>query len=123
MKTILAILAIAYSLAVVSDAKAGTIDGAFTAPTQRTDGSTLPQSQIGGYNIYVDGVLDSISPLPADATDFTLTLPSGTHKVVMTTFDTSTPPLVSIDSNEVTVNVPFSPPNAPVIDVTFTISK
>ena len=124
MKTILQIIIVAGLLAIVSSAKAGTADGTFTAPTQRTDGSALPQSQIGGYNVYVDGVLDSISPLPSDATSFTLALSPGIHKVIMTTFDnTSTPPQVSIDSNEVIVNIPFSAPNAPVLDVTFTISK
>ena len=90
-------------------------NGSFTAPTQRADNTPLAITEIGGFNVYVDGVLDTdVSPVSPLDTTFVLSRPPGTYTLVMTTFDTEN--RVSVDSILVVFTIPVTDtanPNAP----------
>ena len=67
----------------------------YTPPDMRADNITpLLPSEIGGYNVYANGVLHEISPLLPTAVGFTLPLPQCVaggcedYRVEVTTLDT-----------------------------------
>lgn len=70
----------------VADVKAEIKQGAFIPPFERIDGIPLPQSEIGGYQVFVNGILQT-DMLPGNATGFTLDLMPGIHSVYLITVD------------------------------------
>ena len=89
----------------------------FTPPTEREDSTVLQPAEIGGYNVFVNGVKSDISPLLPVVEGFTLSLPSGEHTVEITTVDT--------DSREGEKSAPvkvlvFSDPKPAVINCELT---
>lgn len=71
--------------ACVAGASAGTIY--WTNPTTRTDGTALPVTEIGKYQVYLDNVL-VVDNVPAASTSATLNIVNGTHTLTMRTIDT-----------------------------------
>lgn len=59
----------------------------WTAPTERTDGTPLSQSEIGGYTLRKDGELVDAT-IQGTATSYSLTLGPGEHCFDMATTDT-----------------------------------
>ena len=92
----------------------------FTPPTEREDGTLLPANEIGGYNVFVNGVINETSPLLPTATGFTLDLPSGAHTVTVTTMDTDG--RESLFSIPVAADVPFDPKAPGGVAVIITIN-
>jgi len=92
----------------------------YTAPTEREDNTPLSAEEIGGYNVFVNGELNDISPLLPTDTGFTLDLPSGEYIVTMTTLDTDG--RESILSDALTIDVPFNPKAPSGVTVNITIS-
>lgn len=113
-KFILAVVLFLMPVAVMADVASGT----FVPPTQREDGTALSVEEIGGYNVYLDGVEVSESPLPPNATSFTLTLSGGPYNLTITTFDVQG--RESLPSPVIPLSV-LSAPNPPS-NVTVTIS-
>ena len=92
----------------------------FVPPTAREDSSPLLPADIGGYNVFVNGVKSVTSPLLPTATGFTLDLQSGVHTVEVTTLDTDG--RESVPSAPTDANIPFLP-NAPAsLNVIITIT-
>ena len=93
----------------------------FTPPDSREDSTPLLPSEIGGYNVFLNGTpVDIINPLLPAATGFTLDLPSGVHTVTVTTVDTDG--RESLMSVPVEANVPFNPDPVSGFSVTITIN-
>ena len=92
----------------------------FIPPTEREDNSPLLPAEIGGYNVFVNGVINETSPLLPTATGFTLDLPSGAHTVTVTTMDTDG--RESLFSTPVAADVPFDPKPVSGVTVTITIN-
>ena len=92
----------------------------FTPPTEREDNTPLLTAEIGGYNVFVDGVGHAINPLLPTDTGFTIDLPSGVYSITMTTFDTDG--RESLFSTPVSVDVPFDPKAPSGVTVTITIN-
>ena len=92
----------------------------FTPPTEREDNSTLLPADIGGYNVFVNGVKEVTSPLLPKATGFTLDLPSGVHTVTVTTLDTDT--RESVPSIPKDIAIPFAPKAPASLSVVITIT-
>lgn len=94
------------------------VNGQFTPPTEREDGTTLTQAEINLYNLYVDGVATQV--IAANQTAFTIDLVPGTYALNITTVDIDG--RESVFSNTVTQSI-LSPPNAPTgVTVTVTIN-
>ena len=92
----------------------------YIAPIEREDKTELKQSEIGGYNVYVNDSIHPVSPLLPEALGFTIDLPSGKYTVEMTTFDTDG--RESVRSTPVILDVPFKPQAPSSVTVTITIS-
>ena len=92
----------------------------FTPPDSREDDSPLLPAEIGGYNVFVNGVINETSPLLPTATGFTLNLPSGVHTVEVTTLDTDG--RESVMSAPTDANVPFNPKPLIGMSVVITIT-
>ncbi len=121
MRKILTLFAALCALGLAAgDALAVTKTFTWTWPTVRTDGSSLPLSQIGAFTL-----LDTSAPLPGQpgtSVVCTTTIPPTTatgtcqanvtagHSFVATVSDTAIPPDAGAISN--TVTVPFSAPAA-----------
>ena len=101
-------------------AVADTATFTFTPPTEREDNTALQASEIGGYNVFVNGVKSDTSPLLPAATGFTLSLPSGAHTVEVTTLDTDS--RESTMSTPVNAVVPFNPKPVTGVSVVITIT-
>lgn len=87
-------------------------DGSFTAPTERTDNTSLSIDQIDGYIVYVNGV-EQPGLIPASETTFVVTITeSGDHDINIRTIDSDGRP--SAMSNTITRSVSASP-KAPVL--------
>ena len=92
----------------------------FTPPTEREDSSPLLPAEIGGYNVFVNGVMNETSPLLPAATGFTLYLPSGEQTVTVTTVDTDG--RESVMSVPADFNIPFVPKAPASLNVVITIT-
>ena len=115
MKRYLILLLLILPFSVLAD----DINGSFVPPTERIDNTPLSASEIGGYNVYVDGIKDlSISPLPAGATSFSLIRPGGNYLIAITTLDTDG--RESEFSEVIDASIPFAP--MPPSNITITIS-
>ena len=103
------------------NAFADTATFTFVPPDSREDNTPLLPADIGGYNIFLNGVpVNAINPLLPAATGFTLDLPSGAHTVTVTTLDTDT--RESSPSTPLAVSVPFSPKPVSGMSVVITIT-
>lgn len=80
------LLIIAALLLSVTSVNAETKQGVFTPPIEREDGILLLASEIFGYQVFVNGLLQT-DMLPGNATGFTLDLMPGIHSVYLITVD------------------------------------
>lgn len=68
----------------------GRVAVAWSAPTQREDGSTLPASDIAGYEVYhletASGEMDIIE-VEGNVTEYQLPLAAGTHELGLSVVD------------------------------------
>jgi hypothetical protein len=94
------------------------VNGTFTPPTEREDGSTLTQAEIGGYKLYVDSV--EVQSIPNTDTAFAIELTPGTYALNLTTVDTDG--RESIYSNTLTQIIPARPNPPTGFTVTVTIN-
>ena len=69
----------------VAEAESKQVRITWSHPTQRTDGSPLPASEIDRYVLYVDGEWADVDPYPTQ--EFIVELSPGTHVITMTTKD------------------------------------
>lgn len=97
--------------------------GIFTyqPPTERENNTPLLQSEISGYNVYINNIKNTeISPLLSTTTGFTLTLLPGEYNVEVTTLDTDN--RESKRSVPVNLKVPFNPNPPSNVTVSITIN-
>ena len=99
---------------------ADTAVATFPPPTERENGTVLLPTEIGGYNVYVDGVGHASNPLLPTDTGFTINLPSGVYSIAVTAFDTDG--RESVQSIPVAVDVPFDPKAPGGVTVIITIN-
>jgi hypothetical protein len=78
--------------AITAQAAKGSMDLSWSAPAARTDGSSLPLSDIDGYAIYIGTTSDNLE-MQVDLNDGSMTsytikdLAAGTYYVALTTYD------------------------------------
>ena len=117
-KLILSLMIILSTMATVN---ADTGVFTFIPPTEREDSSALLPSEIAGYEVWVNGVKDTVvSPLESAATGFTLDLLSGEYIITVVTLDTEA--RKSAHSIPVELSVPFDPKPPTNLGVTITIN-
>ena len=87
----------------------GTVNFTWTAPTERTDNTPLPSSEIGGYRIYGnDQIIDVVGAVTTASVDY---IGRGKTEFRLQTYDTDG--LESALSEAVFVNL-SAPPKKPV---------
>lgn len=83
----------------------------WTVPTTRTDGTSLPSSQVSGANIFDNGV--HVGTVTGVTPTFTTSISViGAHVFTVTTFDTDGNVSAVSNSVIVTVNPVLAPPSA-----------
>ena len=90
----------------------------WTPPTQNTDGSPLPDAEIGSYNIYCDGNLIGTVTNTGNTSSWQTpvgTFPPGDYTCTATAINTAG--IESAQSNAVNFTVAASVPNPPVLSV------
>ena len=113
IKQLLAILFVALiGTAAYAEVRTGTL----VPPTQRENGEPLPQSEIAGYKVFLNG--NEVSLLSGNATGFSLDLLPGTHSVYLRTVDTDGNESANSNTATTTVESDKSNPNAPAIQFT-----
>ena len=87
----------------------------WTPPTERTDGTALPQSEILGYEVYINGN-PLIDLAPGDSASAILTLDPGDNAIRLKTVDTGNRKSAFSNEKIITIATPIAqPPNPPVI--------